>query len=59
MFESRKNVSRWWYDISNRRTWQDVKSLQRPPSADANAKNGQQPGLPSHDEHDRNNHNQH
>jgi glutathione S-transferase len=44
MFESRKNVSRWWHDVSSRDTWQYVKSLQRPPSTstDASAKNGQQ-----------------
>jgi glutathione S-transferase len=44
MFESRKNVSRWWHDVSSRDTWQYVKSLQRPPSTstDASAKNDQQ-----------------
>ncbi|RLN15620.1 hypothetical protein C2845_PM02G38310 [Panicum miliaceum] len=42
LFDSRKNVSRWWSDVSSRETWQYVKSLQRPPSTDANAKNGQQ-----------------
>lgn len=44
MFESRKNVSRWWHDVSSREAWQYVKSLQRPPSNDANANsnNGQQ-----------------
>ncbi|TVU48472.1 hypothetical protein EJB05_08110 [Eragrostis curvula] len=46
LFESRKNVSRWWDEISSRKTWQYVKSLQRPPPADANnananGKNGQ------------------
>ncbi|KAF0893285.1 hypothetical protein E2562_023926 [Oryza meyeriana var. granulata] len=43
MFEARKNVSRWWNDISKRESWEYVKSLQRPPSAaDAQASNGQQ-----------------
>ncbi|CAN6302403.1 unnamed protein product [Urochloa humidicola] len=40
LFESRKNVSRWWAEVSGRETWQYVKSLQRPPPTDAN--NGQQ-----------------
>ncbi|NP_001104980.2 glutathione transferase11 [Zea mays] len=52
MFESRKNVSRWWHDVSGRDTWKYVKTLQRPPSTstDASAKNGQlgqQQHLPS------------
>jgi glutathione S-transferase len=42
LFDSRKNVSRWWSDVSSRETWQYVKSLQRGPCTDANAKNGQQ-----------------
>ncbi|KAG0552917.1 hypothetical protein BDA96_01G549500 [Sorghum bicolor] len=50
LFESRKNVSRWWHDVSNRETWKYVKSLQRPPSTstDASAMNaqGQQQHLP-------------
>uniref|UniRef100_A0A0E0CUS4 glutathione transferase n=1 Tax=Oryza meridionalis TaxID=40149 RepID=A0A0E0CUS4_9ORYZ len=41
MFEARKNVSRWWNNISNRESWEYVKSLQRPPSA-AHAGNAQQ-----------------
>jgi glutathione S-transferase len=32
---SRQNVSRWWYNISNRESWKRVKELQRPPSAEA------------------------
>lgn len=35
LLQSRKNVSRWWADISGRESWQYVKSLQRPPSAEA------------------------
>jgi len=54
LFESRKNVSRWWSDVSSRETWQYVKSLQRPPSStDANAKNAQ----PA-EEHSKNHHQQ-
>ncbi|KAG2543699.1 hypothetical protein PVAP13_9NG767800 [Panicum virgatum] len=54
LFESRKNVSRWWSDVSGRETWQYVKSLQRPPSStDANAKNAQ----PA-EEHSKNHHQQ-
>ncbi|KAL6660258.1 hypothetical protein ACP70R_002380 [Stipagrostis hirtigluma subsp. patula] len=59
LFESRRNVSRWWYEISSRDTWQYVKSLQRPPSADAMANagagagTGQQPRTRSGEEHDR------
>lgn len=41
MFEARKNVSRWWNNISSRESWEYVKSLQRPPSA-AHAGNAQQ-----------------
>ncbi|XP_062213849.1 glutathione S-transferase F11-like [Phragmites australis] len=60
MFESRKNVSRWWCDISNRKTWQYVKSLQHPPSANTNvnAKSDQQPRLPSAEENGRKKQNQ-
>ncbi|XP_062209091.1 glutathione S-transferase F11-like [Phragmites australis] len=43
MFESRKNVNRWWYDISNRDAWQYVKTLQRPPAAEEHGKKNQQP----------------
>uniref|UniRef100_A0A0D9VP85 glutathione transferase n=1 Tax=Leersia perrieri TaxID=77586 RepID=A0A0D9VP85_9ORYZ len=32
MFEARKNVSRWWNEISKRESWEYVRSLQRPPS---------------------------
>jgi glutathione S-transferase len=42
LFESRKNVSKWWYNISNRDPWQYVKSLQGPPPTEAN--NGEQGG---------------
>ena len=35
LMQSRKNVSRWWADISGRESWQYVKNLQRPPSAEA------------------------
>lgn len=35
LLQSRKNVSRWWADISGRESWQYVKSLQRPKSAEA------------------------
>lgn len=35
LIQSRRNVSRWWADISNRESWVYVKSLQRPPSAEA------------------------
>ncbi|TKV98344.1 hypothetical protein SEVIR_9G554500v4 [Setaria viridis] len=65
LFETRKNVSRWWNDVSSRDTWQYVKSLQRPPPTDANAnsKNGQhqqQQGqhTQSTDEHNRKNYQQ-
>ncbi|CAL4928898.1 unnamed protein product [Urochloa decumbens] len=42
LFESRKNVSRWWAEVSGRDTWQYVKTLQRPPPTDANNNNGGQ-----------------
>ncbi|KAJ1298921.1 hypothetical protein BS78_01G490900 [Paspalum vaginatum] len=61
MFESRKNVSRWWHDVSSRDTWQYVKTLQRPPSNGANAKNNgqqQQHNLQSADDHTNKNHQQ-
>uniref|UniRef100_A0A0E0MAB2 glutathione transferase n=1 Tax=Oryza punctata TaxID=4537 RepID=A0A0E0MAB2_ORYPU len=35
MLQSRRNVSRWWADISGRESWKHVKSLNRPPSAEA------------------------
>ncbi|KAF0928564.1 hypothetical protein E2562_006010 [Oryza meyeriana var. granulata] len=35
MLQSRKNVSRWWADISGLDSWKHVKSLNRPPSAEA------------------------
>ncbi|KAK1653277.1 hypothetical protein QYE76_071082 [Lolium multiflorum] len=44
MFERRRNVSRWWEDVSRRESWAYVKSLQRPPSsngADADATDAQ------------------
>uniref|UniRef100_A0ACD5WTT7 Uncharacterized protein n=1 Tax=Avena sativa TaxID=4498 RepID=A0ACD5WTT7_AVESA len=49
MFERRRNVSRWWNDVSRRQSWAYVKSLQRPPSSNgagagadaAQAQNGQ------------------
>jgi glutathione S-transferase len=47
MFERRRNVSRWWNDVSRRESWAYVKSLQRPPSSNgadadaAHAQNGQ------------------
>ena len=34
IFERRKNVGRWWKEISTRDAWKYVKSLQRPSSAD-------------------------
>jgi glutathione S-transferase len=62
LFETRKNVSRWWNDVSSRDTWQYVKSLQRPPStnANANAKDGQhqQQQGQSTDGHNRKNYQQ-
>ncbi|CAL4912443.1 unnamed protein product [Urochloa decumbens] len=43
LFESRKNVSRWWAEVSGRDTWQYVKTLQRPPPTDgSNNNNGGQ-----------------
>ncbi|KAM3409515.1 hypothetical protein ACQJBY_002055 [Aegilops geniculata] len=35
LIQSRRNVSRWWADVSSRESWVYVKSLQRPPSAEA------------------------
>uniref|UniRef100_A0ACD5TIR9 Uncharacterized protein n=1 Tax=Avena sativa TaxID=4498 RepID=A0ACD5TIR9_AVESA len=35
LIQSRRNVSRWWADVSGRESWVYVKSLQRPPSSDA------------------------
>lgn len=35
MLQSRRNVSRWWADVSGRESWKQVKSLNRPPSAEA------------------------
>ncbi|XP_006662020.1 glutathione S-transferase F11-like [Oryza brachyantha] len=35
MIQSRRNVSRWWADISGRESWKYIKSLNRPPSAEA------------------------
>ncbi|WVZ55366.1 hypothetical protein U9M48_006035 [Paspalum notatum var. saurae] len=63
MFESRKNVSRWWHEVSSRETWQYVKTLQRPSSNDANAKNSSQQqqnqhNLQSADDHTKKNHQQ-
>ncbi|KAG8095891.1 hypothetical protein GUJ93_ZPchr0013g34974 [Zizania palustris] len=54
MFEARKNVSRWWNDISKRESWEYVRSLQRPPSTAAN-NNQQQQHAPSADEQSGNN----
>jgi glutathione S-transferase len=35
LIQSRRNVSRWWADVSGRESWVYVKSLQRPPSSEA------------------------
>ncbi|KAG8092424.1 hypothetical protein GUJ93_ZPchr0012g21375 [Zizania palustris] len=35
LLQSRRNVSRWWADISGRESWKYVKSLQRSPSSEA------------------------
>ena len=35
LIHSRRNVSRWWADVSGRESWVYVKSLQRPPSSEA------------------------
>ncbi|XP_047093286.1 glutathione S-transferase F11-like [Lolium rigidum] len=35
LIQSRRNVSRWWADISGRESWVYVKSLQRPPASEA------------------------
>uniref|UniRef100_A0A0D9XM20 glutathione transferase n=1 Tax=Leersia perrieri TaxID=77586 RepID=A0A0D9XM20_9ORYZ len=32
LIESRRNVSRWWADVSGRESWKYVKSLSRPPA---------------------------
>ncbi|KAL5217401.1 hypothetical protein ABZP36_018085 [Zizania latifolia] len=54
MFEARKNVSRWWNDISKRESWEYVRSLQRPPSAANNhGSNSQQQHAPSADEYEQ------
>jgi glutathione S-transferase len=54
LFESRKNVSRWWSDVSGRETWQYVKSLQRPPPSSTDANNVQQHRQQPAEEHSKN-----
>jgi len=54
LFESRKNVSRWWSDVSGRETWQYVKSLQRPPPSSTDANNAQQHRQQPAEEHSKN-----
>nr|CAB3497155.1 unnamed protein product [Digitaria exilis] len=53
LFESRKNVSRWWNDVSGRDTWQYVKSLQRPPSNE-NSQQQQQHLQSTTEDHNKN-----